>query len=451
MTTRFLVRTSTAILFGLFASPGPAAAQPTAGAAPEEAAETPDESDSPKAAADEEAKPTSAAADKIRFAAIVQFATKGADKVDARKARTPLRFQDALYEGDRVRVERGAYAKLILKSGCIFVVYGDAQALAPNREKPWRVHAEGLRAICPETSRQTVSFRGSMIEVGGSEVLISGNRLLVLRGAPAAKGLQGAKPLSLFASVKGGWAAVTPAPGPAEAYQFHQSRPAPSESVALNKPEAPKAPKRPATTRLLFGPVLGNGSFMHDHKTYNDSSMQVEGGRIQAHFKSGDRSVIIAVTPQLSLDGREENEPCSGTSCPPAPGETIANMELSAIEGGVRFSHAGWWSPYVRGGLMYAQNRIMLRETNGNFYRHRVEHYGVTLAAGADAYWRPLSWFGLYANGEIFAARAIFTGADRDESACATCGFVPPPPAADPANPYSFAGLNFGFGFFGQW
>ncbi len=403
-------------------------------------------------AADATGATVESAPDKIRFAAIVQFATKGADRVGARKIRAPLSFQDALYEGDRIRVAKGAHAKLALKSGCVLAVYGAAQAVAPNLEKPWRIRAEGLRAICPDRVAQPLSFRGSMIDVNGGEILISGSRLLILRGSPAARGLDSARPLTMFELSKGVWKAVSPAPTALEAFEFNQSRPAPKESVALEKPAKPASPKQPPTTRLMIGPMLGGGSFMHDHKAYNDSGMTADGGRIQAHFKSGDRSVIIAVTPFLSLDSRGGG-PCHGNGCPPAPGESIARLELATLEAGLRFRHSGWWSPYARVGLMFAQNRVTVRETDGNFYHHRIEHYGITAAGGADAYWRPswLPWFGLYANGEIFAARALLSGADRNESPCQQCVPPPRPPTADPARAYGYAGWSLGFGFFGQW
>lgn len=452
MTTRFFAQLMASILITgpIYL---PAFAQTAQGAA-DEAIEPADDQDTDAAANDESpANKPSTAPDKIRFAAIVQFATPGTDRIDAKKSRTPLNFQDPIYEGDRLRLARGAYTKLILKNDCILIVYGEAQVVAPNREKPWSIRSSGLRAICQGAGPQPIAYRGSVIDVANSEVLLNGNRMLVLRGSPKSRGLENPSALSMLTLAKGSWTPMTPAPTPAEVFKFNQSRPAPKESLALKQPEEAKSPAAPATTRLMLGPVFGTGRFMHDHDAYSDSSIKLGGGRIQAHFQSGDRSFILAITPGFELDNNKSDGPCFGNNCPPAAGESMVSAELQALEMGMRFSHQRWWSPYWRGGLFFSNTRMTVRDLNGTFYNHRIEHYGITAAAGADAYWRPawLSWFGVYANAEIVALRAIFTGADRDTSSCINC--FPPPEklGADPANPYTFAGLSLGFGIFGQW
>lgn len=389
------------------------------------------------------------APDKIRFSAIVQFATKGAERVDARKNRVPLSFQDTLYEGDRIHVDKGAYAKFILKSGCILVVYGEGQTLAPNREKPWRVNSEAMRAICPADASLPVLYRGLLINPLGTDVLLSGNRLLVLRGTPKVKGIGKFSAPAMFTLAKGAAAALTPAPSANEIYQLNQTWPAPKESLTLRKPEAAPLPKRQATTRVMIGPAFGGGRFRHDHRTYNDSSMSSGGGRLQGHFKSGDRSVIIAVTPFLEIEDSENRDECFN-NCPP-PGESVAEIEATTIEGGVRFDHQKWLAPYVRGGLALLKNRMNVRSKDGSYYNHRIEYYGLSAAAGIDGYYRPawLSWFGLYGNAEVFAMRAIVKGADKDQSNCESC-FPQPPPPIDPTAPFTVGGLTLGLGLIFQ-
>ncbi|MCM2280837.1 MAG: hypothetical protein NDI61_03210 [Bdellovibrionaceae bacterium] len=385
--------------------------------------------------------------DKIRFAAIVQYATKGAERVDARKVRMPLNFQDALYEGDRVRVDKNAYVKLVLKNGCVFVIYGDGQALAPNREKPWRISSDAMRAICPESSEmQPISFRNQRLDPAGTDILITGNRLLVLRGSPKAKGLEKVNAPQVFSASRGGWKPVSPAPSQQDIYQLNQSRPAPKESAALTKPPAPK---KLANTRFMIGPAFGAGSMKHDHSAYDDSDMETDGGRIQMHFRNGERSFIVAATPFLSIEHPEEN--CFNNNCPPL-GESRARIELSALEAGMRWNHQRWWSPYARGGLMYSTTNMNVRGKDGSFYHHEIEHYGISAALGADAYYRPawISWFGFYANAEIYAFRAVLTGSDQDNSNCTNC-FPQPKPSADPAHPFTVTGLTLGFGIIGQW
>lgn len=384
---------------------------------------------------------------KIHFAGLVQYVSGKVERQGAKKEKTPLVYGDVVYEKERILLEKDAVAKLVMRNACVGVFYGEGKVLAPAPGKPWQAINEAVRWLCPETkSPQLHLIKGQTIDVNGSEVLISGNRLLILRGEPKGAGLQKAKSLETYSLEKTGWVLVNPQPSPEDRFAFNARFKAPKESVKLAKPDEPKRERPPAKTRILVGPFGGGANFLHDVSAQSDHSAESNGGRIQYHRQRGDGSLIIAVAPHSEV--RDETQTYFNH---PPPGESSAQINMTSLELGWRFNHLRWWSPYVRGGLAHFSNRFTFRDVNqtmsSGYYSYRYEHLGVNATVGIDAYFRPkfIPWFGLYGGFEGFIARTFAKLGDPESD-----NFTNPNPPDWMGYNYTLTGAQISLGFIFQ-
>lgn len=342
----------------------------------------------------------------IKFTALVQHVNGKTERVEASKSRSPLTYQTPIYESERLHIRQDGHLKIITRNRCIGVIYSEGILLSPKGDKPWRTNSEALRWICPPGAKESISYKGSSVSLDGGELLIDNNQLLVLRGAILASGVQGPLPeKTLYRLVGRNWQAVTPTAEPYEVWAFSQERPAPAESTPL--PEV----KKPIKTRVILGPAFGSGQVFYDASSLNQNNLSAEGAHLQVHRRWETGSLIVG----LAWREQQDNSRMSGPNQPPALG--VSNtVDHLALEGGYRFSHDRWWSPFVKLGLGMNSAKVQIvRHDIGYYARPEYEFYILSASAGMDVMIRPefIRWLGLYAAGQISLAQSVGRGAGR--------------------------------------
>ena len=369
----------------------------------------------------------------IRFAAIVQYSNGFVYKSELNRSKTALEFKSSLFEGERFIIGKNSSVKFVTRENCTVVVYSnssEAQVLTPLIEKPWRIKSDGLRWICPADAREVISFRGTTIELmpsaAGSEFLIDGNRLLVLRGQ-----IQSASDEKVLASGKlyhfqdKKWQAVEPELSAYELWRVNQSSPPPKESMDWPVPD------KPITSRWILTPQFGSGRVYYDNHDLNQDQLTSNGARIQMQRRWGEGSLIATVSFHEAQDKSKQ-----GSQDSPQPQGVSNDLNLFTLEAGYRFHHEKWWSPFVRFGVGADKAKIQIARQDVNYYSgYNYQFYTVNAAFGIDSLYRPkwLNWFGLYAGADIDIAQSVARDAARsnDSGSGNNSGNSSPPPEAN--------------------
>lgn len=356
-----------------------------------------------KEVAKEGAKDTNGAV--IKFAGVVQYIDGQSERVDARQMKVKIEHKFALYEGDRFAVADGSTLKFITRNDCVGVVYGPAQALTPELEKPWRIRAPALRWICPPGISETIVINNQVLDIGGiegGEILYDSNRLLNLHGQViATHSKQKLAPLTTHLLDGQIW---RPLPSTIkeenkeslrliqlEAWKFNQRRKSPSESNLVEKPaDAPPKIRIAREQRWIIGPTGGGGSVNFDNSELNQKDRSIGGGRFQFQKKRNQGSWITLIEFSSMNDREEQGQ--NNYSGNFRPISTRSN--LSSLQFGYRFNHESWWSQFIRLGGGLERTRININSNSGsNSYNSDIEYdfYMVRLSYGLDAFYSP-SW-----------------------------------------------------------
>lgn len=328
--------------------------------------------------------------------------------------RAALEFKSVIYQGERLQVEAGAVLKIATRSDCVAVIYGPAQLIARDMEKPWRLRAEAARWICPANASETFMLRGTTFEAGGSdggEILVDGARALILSGQVKSPPEMEAFPaLKLLAAGKDRWSPLEPQPPYPLVWSFNDRRKAPQESVKLVEPEkpAPKPPEltRERTWRWILGPTFGGGGAGFDNKALKSSDLHADGGRLQLQKRRGEGS-LIALLEFVSFEDNANSSYQQGTD------RAFIKVNSATLQLGYRFRHDRWWSPFLRAGAGTSRARVNISFPTKNYQSDiEYEYTIINAAAGIDAYYSPgwLSWLGVYGGIDLTMARSLGSG-----------------------------------------
>lgn len=119
------------------------------------------------------------------------------------------------------------------------------------------------------------------------------------------------------------------------------------------------------------------------------------------------------------------------------------SLSFLTAEGGVRFRHERWWSPYVRGGLAYAENAIEFQQYGtGNRSNENRRYILILATAGIDTFYLPWEKVGFYGAAEVTLYQSLFKGSQDTEN---QTGSKPPLANSSDDRLHSF-GLNFNLG-----
>lgn len=326
----------------------------------------------------------------IRFAGVSQFAEGMIERIDASKARTPVSYQTAIYEDDRIQMSAGSTLKIVTRQDCIVVFHGEGLALAANREKPWRAKTSAVRWICPEGKSETFVFQNIRYKLTSGEVLIDGSKLLLVSGQlRASRTPEGGFAVRKLYSFDKGTYTIATAQDERASWEFHRSRKPPKESAAWPEPtrEIPEAAEV-KTRRFLFGIVGSGGQVGYDVTPLGQDDMGGEGGRFQFHTKlESGRSFISSLTLG---EFSSPNSQGSGTMV----GKISNNVFLALLDFGLRSRHDRVFSSFFRAGGGVASTKIHVNRSDlGYVSENEYEFYVASLAGGFDAIYCP-SWLG---------------------------------------------------------
>lgn len=322
----------------------------------------------------------------IRYSGVVQYADGSLERVDASKAKAPVAFGLTIYEDDRLQLGADSTLKIVTRQECIAVFHGEGVALASNREKPWRLKTNAVRWICPEGKIDTFQFQNFRYRITGGEVLIAGDKLILLSGElRATKTPEGGfTARTLYVLTNGTYSKVEPQDERA-AWTFNQSRKPPKEStkwVEPKLPEVPPATKEQKKSRLLFTPVFGGAYLGYDVSSLNENEAKSEGGRIQymRRLESG-RSFLASISVR-GVNPQDDTGGGSGSGSGPSPKTVSNDAFLMLLEGGWRDRHDSVFSSYLRLGAGYAKSRISVNRQDVNYRSETTYEFGVISAAG---------------------------------------------------------------------
>ena len=344
----------------------------------------------------------------LRAEGVVQFARGSTFREQGERIRVPIGYLAEIHESDRLAVDEGAALKIATRSGCAVVLYGPSRALAPEGDRGWRFTGGAIRVACP-SSETAFAFEfegGSWTVKPKGEVLVDSTRALALQ-EPVARNGAPIRARQLY--IARGATPLEPAPLSSAGYDFNDSHTPPRESVAWPRPAAPPRPRAPSRNRIALTPKFGSGRLIAENWDRGQEDLPADGGLLQYQREIGGRSLIIAV----SMEGFGNRDSNGGNGQSPKSGISH-NLETFSLEGGLRFSHKRWWSPYVRAGVQFSSDRVNVeRQTDFNYSSNGdYKRYGLVATAGIDAQWSPswLRWVGLYGGAEARAAQTVLDG-----------------------------------------
>lgn len=345
----------------------------------------------------------------IRFAGIVQYLSGNGQRIGSQGMRTPLEFKSIFYEDERLHLDDGAMLKIVTRNDCTAVLYGEAQALTPNVEKPWRVKSRAIRWLCPKGAKDSFVIRGARFDVDGGELLLDGRQLLILRGKVTTPGNPTELPVMKLLEADGiSWKPQQPEPHPFRLWSFNQERKAPQESVQIPQPPRPVAVKK---TRWGVGPTGGNQNLDFDKGNLSKSGRGGDGGRIFSHWQKNKGSLMF-IYNSITFEDRGNN---SSSGAQPTNG-TFQRTSLNTLLAGYRLYHQKPFSPYFLAGGGSARTRAFINQNQSPYnYNAEIDYefYVATIALGVDAFYSPswLPWLGIYGGAEVNYTRSLWRGA----------------------------------------
>ena len=383
----------------------------------------------------------------IHFSGVVQNTRGRSEKVEVSGMRTVLEHGAPIYEDERIQSGADARLKIVTRSGCTAVFYGQGLAIAANYEKPWRSRESAVRWICPESASETFVVNGNRFELRQGEVLIVGTKLMVLKGD-----LKSAKnPTATFAAREiysinnGAWTPEASQPE-LERWKFNQSHPPPREASSWSKPAVTEPPP---DSRFILGPLGGSTNVTYDNSNINQNGLSGDGFRIQYHRRKNQHSQIFAIAGRWAS---ERSQNYSGQSQPKAQ----SNLETYLVEYGYRMNHDHWWSPVARVGLGQTKAKVFNAVQSGNNLtsNYQTSLYVVSLAGGLDTLLTP-SWFrpfGFYAGAEAQVIQSFLRG-ERANVDSGFSGAGTPPTSTEAGQPSSMTAvsINIAMGLVFQW
>ncbi len=344
----------------------------------------------------------------MKVAGVVQYVEGRVVKTEPSGVQTEVVYQTPIYEGDRLESTSGAVTKIATRSSCLVVSRGQGAAAAPSEKKPWRFRAESIRIICSEKPlAETFGISNVPFSIKRGEALILDEplRAMSLSGQVhvRSKALELRKLYAVGATVT----EISPQPNENELRQLNLKERPPHESTEW--PEIAKPP----TVRVIFGPVFGGDQVLYDASDLSQKGMSGNGPRLQLHFRTqADHSIIVSATSRESTDKDRE----SGPNRQPADGVN-SHLEFLLLEGGYRYHHDKWWSPFFKFGGCSAKSRIAVQNNfNGNLNSQNTYTFYVASASfGVDANLLPkfLSPFGFYASAEAQAIQSLWRDSAR--------------------------------------
>lgn len=344
----------------------------------------------------------------LRAEGVVQFARGSAFREQGERIRVPVAYMAEVHESDRLAVDEGGALKIATRSGCVVVLYGPSHALAPEPGRGWRFTGGTVRVACPasDTSFAFEFESANWIVKPKGEVLVDATRALALQ-EPVAR--NGAPIRARQIYMARGASPLEPAPPSLAGHDFNDSHTPPRESIAWPRPVAPPRPHAPPRNRIAMTPKFISGRLITENWDRGQENLPGDGGLLQYQREIGGRSLIVAVSME-GLGNRDRNE---GSAQSPKSGITH-NLETFSLEGGVRFSHKRWWSPYVRAGVQFSSDRVNVeRQADFNYSSNgEYKRYGLVATAGIDAHWSPswMRWVGVYGGAEARAAQTVLDG-----------------------------------------
>ena len=330
--------------------------------------------------------PSAASADDlIRVAAVAQYVRGKTERVDISQVHTPVEHGTPIYENDRIQLGADAILKFVTRPSCVGVAYGPGVVLAAHRELAWRIQAQALRWICPEGAHETFVLDGAQVDVQpGSEVLVDGRRLLILRGGVSSDSkLLAATTQPVLFGLSGKIWSPSDSATALDLWNLNHSRIPPLESLPWVRP---RDADRPIQSRYVLGPLGGPGGVRYDNSDINQNDLDGDGARLQGQWRRGERSLIAALTYRNARNSSQNNQ-----QGPPTASHS-SELDLFIVEMGYRTHHDRWWSPYYRAGVGRAKAKVQISRPDFGYYsRNEYDFYVVSAAGGIDVFLTP-SW-----------------------------------------------------------
>jgi hypothetical protein len=324
--------------------------------------------------------------------AVVQYSRGESELINSLSQISVIRFQTPIYESDRIRIPSNGLLKFVTRQDCTAVIYGSARVRAPKETGPWKINGtEGIRWICPEGSTQQIQVGALSLKIAGGEIFWRGNHLLLLRGQVTGSSGEMFQPLQIY-EIKDSKFQIASDSSEQDIWGFNQQKVPPKEATVLLEP------LHILKHRLILSGGGGIGKIFHNNSSLNGPNARANSVRLQLQSQH-EMVSWIGLLSYSEVDNSSRGNNNQNTNGMPGNYNSGVTTQLStfSIEGGVRFQHVRWWSPYVRLGLGLEKDKLQVNLWDIGYGSNEEFHYLSFLAsAGVDAFYFPAKHFGFY-------------------------------------------------------
>lgn len=333
----------------------------------------------------------------ISFEGFVQFSEGPHFVVSQSGVSTPAQYGTPIYEDTQLRSEKNSTLKFVTRANCVVVVYGEGNMNGPQGEKPWRITSQAVRFLCPEKNEEKFIFHGVEVVPHGETLFESSGKIFVITGS--LKVGQTLTSRRIYQYSKGAMNPV--AQTPQAQYDFDNQYNPPRESEKLQKPK----PLIPDKYRIEIGSMTGPAILLHANGYLNHYDYASNGPRVEFIFKNDIPGIILGLR-YLETQSQNQNGSINNSA------STQDHLRTFGIDAGYRFDFDRWWSPFVRAGVMWTRNELLINSPAaigctsncGGYNSDQIlDYFGVSANIGIDALLRP-SWLGgvgIFASAEI--------------------------------------------------
>ena len=280
------------------------------------------------------------------FVGVVQF-LKGKANWDGTDRKDDIGFKTLFGWNESVAVDDDAHLKMVTRSRCVAVVYGESQLQTPlkSAESAWNVVGGSARWICGTGQSDTVRLNGHAISLSDGELLYHKKLLYIVHGKAVSESGE-LEPGQTYKWSGNRWIVEYDGEDLYQSWELAQKLPAPKESKSLGEPS------RKIRSRWYLGPMFGPAKTSHPNSLFEISDPEIHGIRAAVNFKWGDQSVIGSLNFYEIENKNSERDCCS--MGPPQPGDdpTRHNLyESFTADVGWRSNHDRDWAWTARMGI----------------------------------------------------------------------------------------------------
>ena len=337
------------------------------------------------------------------FVGIVQF-LEGKANWATKDRKDPVKFKTLFHWNESLNVADDSYVKVITRSRCVAVIYGESQLQTPTQtaDSSWNVLGGSSRWVCNEGQSDKVRINGQALTLSDGEFVYHKKLLYVIRGKAVSESGE-LVPGRTYRWDSDRWQVEYGEEDSYKSWNLAGDLPAPKESHKFAKPQ------RKIRSRWYIGPMIGASKFKHKMYDFEMQDTEIFGMRAAVNFEYGKHSVIASLNfhEVESLDRHDYHGMGPAPDGHPARNNMIGSFMADL---GWRSNHQRDWAWTARLGIGRDTHEIrsFFPVQNISFDRE-VFFTSTRLSVGVEKIFFEewLDWGGVLVSAEVYVHMAI--------------------------------------------